>query len=283
MTTVVSDQGNRVKVWDNAAAQYNDAVGRMSRSAADRLVTLADKYHSFDCPDNNAIDLGAGTGSLTNTLSSRFPTLPILATDISERMLEELRASTPAISGNMVSTRVLDMADPTAHGVPEGSFSHAFSTFALQAIEGQPQDAIQGIHQILRPHGTVALAIWDFDGMCSPHQIWREAAQSVDSAYVNPPILSDSQWTGLRQLEAGLKQAGFREIRTEVFRCHLDVGTKGFMDFFWESGNPMPKDRIRSFEGNIEKVKVAMERILNERYHDGRSIFVDTALALARK
>lgn len=283
MTTIASDQGNRIKVWDNAAAQYNNAVGRMSRSGADRLVTLADELHSLDCPDNNAIDLGAGTGSLTNTLSSRFPTLPILATDISERMLEELRASTPVLSRNMVSTRVLDMADLSAYGVPEESFSHAFSTFALQAIEGQPQDAIQGIHRILRPHGTVALAIWDFDGMCGPHQIWREAAQSVDSAYVNPPILSESNWTGLRQLEAGLKRAGFREIKRESFRCHFDVGTKGFMEFFWESGNPMPKDRIRSFRGDIEKVKVAMEKLLNERYHNGRSIFVDTALALARK
>lgn len=283
MTTIASDQGNRIKVWDNAAAQYNNAVGRMSRSGADRLVTLADELHSLDCPDNNAIDLGAGTGSLTNTLSSRFPTLPILATDISERMLEELRASTPVLSRNMVSTRVLDMADLSAYGVPKESFSHAFSTFALQAIEGQPQDAIQGIHRILRPHGTVALAIWDFDGMCGPHQIWREAAQSVDSAYVNPPILSESKWTGLRQLEAGLKRAGFREIKREGFRCHFDVGTKGFMEFFWESGNPMPKDRIRSFRGDIEKVKVAMEKLLNERYHNGRSIFVDTALALARK
>lgn len=283
MTTVASDHGNRNKVWDDAAAQYNNGVGRMSRSGADRLVTLVDELHSFDYPDNNAIDLGAGTGSLTHALSSRFPTLPILATDISERMLEELRASTPVLSKKMVSTRILDMADTSAPGVSEESFSHAFSTFALQAIEGQPQDVIQGIHRILRPHGTVALAIWDFDEWCGPHQIWREAAQSVDSAYVNPPILSEPQWTGLRQLEAGLERAGFREIKTEIFRCHFDVGTKGFMDFFWESGNPMPKDRLRSFKGDIEKVKVAMEKILNEKYHDGRSIFVDTALALARK
>ena len=55
------------------------------------------------------------------------------------------------------------------------------------------------------------------------------------------------------------------------------------MDFFWASGNPMPKNRIRSFKGDIEKVKVVMEKILIEGYDDGRSIFVDTALALARK
>ena len=253
------------------------------RSTTNRLITLADELHLLNYPDNIAIDVGAGTGSLTNTLSSSFPTLPILATDISERMLKELRDSTPVPSKKMVSTRVLDMASLREHGVPEESFSHAFSTFALQALEGHPQDAIQEMNRILRPYGIVALAIWDFDRMCAPHQIWREAAQSVDSTYVNPPILSESQWTGLRQLEAGLKEAGFREIKTAEFRCHFDVGTKGFMDFFWESGNPMPKARIRSFKGDIAKVKVSMEKILIERYHDGRSIFVDTALALARK
>ena len=241
IVALVSDQAdseasNRANIWDDAAAQYNNVVGRMSRSAAERLITRADKLDSLNDPNNSAIDLGAGIGSFTHMLSLRFPTLPILATDISERRLDQLRASTRILCKDTVTTCVLHMADPTAQGVPEESFSHVFSTFAMQAVEGQPQSVIQGMRPILRLDGTIALGIWDFDEICGPHEIWRDASQTVDPTYVNPPKFPETQWIGLRQLEAGLKLAGFRDIGTEDFRCQFDVGTEGFMDFGWRSG-----------------------------------------------
>lgn len=55
------------------------------------------------------------------------------------------------------------------------------------------------------------------------------------------------------------------------------------MKFFWESGTPMPVQRIESFKVDLEKVKKVMERILTEQYDNGRNIPLEAALAAGRK
>lgn len=90
-----SDASNKwvdPKSWDSAAAEYDNAVGRSSRNGASRLIKLADTLHPLSTPSARAIDLGAGTGSLTHLLAAAHPSLPILATDISPSMLEQLMA-----------------------------------------------------------------------------------------------------------------------------------------------------------------------------------------------
>jgi len=87
----------------------------------------------------------------------------------------------------------------------------------------------------------------------------------------------------LSQLELGPRQSGFRDIKVELFRIGFDVGREGFMKFFWESGTPMPVQRIESFKVDLEKVKKVMERILTEQYDNGRNIPLEAALAAGRK
>lgn len=72
-------------------------------------------------------------------------------------------------------------------------------------------------------------------------------------------------------------------MKSEVVHLGFDVGKEGFMRFFWESENPMPKDRQSSFEGDLGKVKVEMERILDEVYEGGPKIPLSAALAVGRK
>ena len=64
--------------WNPAAVRYDDAVGRSSRAGAAQLIQLADALHSLSTtPNSRAIDLGAGTGSLTHRLATYAPDLPI--------------------------------------------------------------------------------------------------------------------------------------------------------------------------------------------------------------
>jgi methylase of polypeptide subunit release factors len=78
------------KIWDIAGAQYENVVARSSKIGAARLITLANDLHPLSSPNARAIDLGAGTGSLTYTLAAAYPSLPILVTDITPGMLEQL-------------------------------------------------------------------------------------------------------------------------------------------------------------------------------------------------
>lgn len=74
---------------------------------------------------------------------------------------------------------------------------------------------------------------------------------------------------------------------TEVYEIGFDVGKEGFMQYFWESGNPMTVDRMASFEGwgDLSDVKREMERILegDERYKGGERIPLSAASAVGRR
>jgi len=63
------------KTWDKAASQYEDAVTRSSKLGAQRLITLADEVEPLSNPNAKAIDLGAGTGSLTYLLAAAYPSI----------------------------------------------------------------------------------------------------------------------------------------------------------------------------------------------------------------
>ncbi|EPE25358.1 S-adenosyl-L-methionine-dependent methyltransferase [Glarea lozoyensis ATCC 20868] len=271
--------------WDDAAAEYNEAVGRSSRLGAAHLITLADALHPISSVSNaRAIDLGAGTGSLTHLLSAAFPSLPILATDISPGMLEELMTIADLTRNQSITTQVADMASPVGGAVTEGSFSHVFSTMAIQVLpEPAGEGTLKKWSSLLAPRGIVAIGMWDFDENCGPHTLWAEAATAVDPSYRNPSLLPPRHWYGRAQLEKGLKEAGFRDIKSEVLDIGFHVGKEGFMRFFWESGNPMAKDRQASFKGDLAKVKVEMERLLDGVYEGGRKIPLSAALAVARR
>ncbi|KAL8848629.1 MAG: hypothetical protein Q9221_006354 [Calogaya cf. arnoldii] len=102
--------------WNRTASHYNDAVGRSTHIAAARLITLANTHHPLTAPSARAIDLAAGTGSLTHQLATFAPSLPILATDLAQRMLDQLIALRPNPSKSKIETQILDMANPFANG-----------------------------------------------------------------------------------------------------------------------------------------------------------------------
>lgn len=269
--------------WNNHAKQYDDAVGRSSSLGISHLISLVETFDPpLSAPGTRIIDLGAGTGSLAFQLAKKYPELPILATDISPGMIDQIKAN-PLATAN-ITAQVVDMRAPVGGGTAaENSFSHVFSTMAIQALyDPVGQGTLDQWKRLLQPSGLVAIAVWDFDQNCGPHALWREAATLVDPTYVNPPLLPEGHWLGLSELEKGLKKAGFLEVEAASQPVGFDVGKEGFMRFFWESGNPMPLERQKSFQGDLGKVRVEMERLLDEVYEGGRNIPLSVGFAVGR-
>ena len=98
----------------------------MSVLAADRLTSVIHEIHTFNPDTGFVLDNGAGTGALTTTLKFKYPTLRVLAADISPGMLKTIEAK------HLPNTETLVIDASDLNG-PLGTrtFSHVLSTFMI--------------------------------------------------------------------------------------------------------------------------------------------------------
>lgn len=273
------------KPWEAAATHYTETVGPSSALAAPHMVALASSLVPLGGRDSGSriLELGAGTGSLTFAIVAAAPTAPLLATDISSEMLNQLRANAVKAGVGVIPTQILDMTAPITPATPEGAFSHVFCFMALQNLP-EPLPSIREWLRLLRPGGVLAVGVWDFDQPTGPHDIWLKAARKVVAGHVDTTMLPPGRWNGLVDLEKGLRGIGLRDVKAQPCQVGFNVGSEGFMHFFWESRSPMPVAyRKGRSEDEIEKLKAAMLDILKDEYDDGKNIPLWTGLVAGIK
>jgi ubiquinone/menaquinone biosynthesis C-methylase UbiE len=123
---------------------------------------------------DSALEVGVGTGRLTNELLERAGT--VTAVDISEKMLEKVRAK-------YLDAKNLNLRSVDAHALDRipgyGSFDAVVSMRMLPHIED-----IIGVLQLLRdaakPSGTVIVDFWNRHSYVH----WRKRRSSVYNHYV---------------------------------------------------------------------------------------------------
>ena len=282
--TINYDDYGKAEHWNDDAAEYAVTIEPSTRIAAPRLVDLANALVSIEAPQTNILELGAGTGSLTQTLLQKYPIAPLLATDISPSMLAQLRASTNHLpTSPRFRTLILDMIAPVTPETPKGTFTHIFSTMALQSLNN-PDQTLAAWLPLLAPGGVMAIGIWDHDHPLGTLDIWRETVHEFDPAYVDPPTLPKGAWTGRKQLEEGMARLGLGDITSESFDLGFQSGLDGFMQFWWGGKHPISLDRIRKRpEQQLRDMKEVMLKIVREKYENGTRIPLWTALAVGRK
>ena len=234
------------KKWTAHAATYDSNVGYMTSTAADRLVQLTDSMLPYADLNSSVLDSGAGTGSLTIRLSQRFPSVPILATDISSGML----ATIDALRLPNVTTRIVDASQ--AGALDAESASHVLSTFMVQFLP-DPQGAIEEMCRTVRPGGVLGVGIWDERN--EPNQAWAKACRTLDTGYRVPKPHDESAWYSTGELEKALSNAGLKEVRSEIVSVrHVHESTGSFMKFWFEGGNPAIQSMVNDWKGSMEDV-----------------------------
>jgi trans-aconitate methyltransferase len=123
--------------WD--PAQYRTRTGFVTAGGLP-VVDLLDPR-----PGERILDLGAGTGELTQAIAARGAS--VLGVDASQAMVEAARAAHPGLT--------FDRADGQA--LPyEAEFDAVFSNAALHWMP-RAEAVARGIHRALRPGGRLAL------------------------------------------------------------------------------------------------------------------------------
>jgi SAM-dependent methyltransferase len=209
--------GQPVDVWA-AGAAYEPYVGRWSRLVAQEFL------HWLNVPtDSDWLDVGCGTGALTQTILQNVHPRTITSIDQSAGFIAYARQQ---VADEHVTFHVGD-----AQKMPfdTASYDAAVSGLVLNFIP-QPDVALREMKRVVRPGGVVAVYVWDYaDKMQLMRHFWN-AVTELDPAANN---LDEGHRFPICHLDALAKlfqAVGLQNVETRA----IDVNTR-FRDFddYW--------------------------------------------------
>lgn len=158
---------NSSDIFSNAQA-YEAYVGRWSHFVAHRFIAWLDI-----APGRAWLDVGAGTGILTQVILQQAPPTKVVAVDQSEGYLEFARQR---IHDDRVEFRVSDAA---AIAFESPQFDVAVAGLVLNFVPS-PEHAAKSMAQVVRSGGMVGAYVWDYSGQMQMMRHFWDAAIQVD-------------------------------------------------------------------------------------------------------
>jgi SAM-dependent methyltransferase len=200
--------------WDSGDA-YEPYVGRWSRLVAREFV----RWLALP-PGSRWLDVGCGTGALTQTVLEHAAPSEVVGTDPSAAYIALARA-------RMDDPRVnLEIGDAQALQAAAATFDAVVSGLVLNFVP-RPELAVAEMARVARPGGTVAAYVWDYaEGMQLMRHFWDAAgvldpkAKELDEGrrfwLCKPEPLSRLFLT------AGLEDVEVREIEVPTYFRDFD-------------------------------------------------------------
>jgi SAM-dependent methyltransferase len=192
---------------------YDRFMGRYSRELAPAFADFAGIR-----PGLTALDVGCGSGVLTEELASRLGPEQVAGIDPS-----------PLLEACAVRVPGADLRSGAAEQLPwpDAVFDAALAQLVIHFLDG-PGAGVGEMQRVVRAGGVVAACSWDFaDGMEMLRAFW-EAARSGDTS-----VAGERTSFGTRDdLDELWRARGFEEISVEA----LDVSTRyESFDDLWAS------------------------------------------------
>lgn len=149
--------------WADGDA-YEAFMGRWSRVLAHEVLARLANSDGL-----RWLDVGCGTGALSQAILQRAAPTELLGVDRSPRYVAHAR-------GTINDRRVrFEVADAQAHPFRDGSFDVAISGLVLNFIP-EPERMLAEMRRVVRPGGRVAVYVWDYAaGMEFLRRFWDVA------------------------------------------------------------------------------------------------------------
>jgi SAM-dependent methyltransferase len=174
-------------VW-NDAERLERYVGRWSRLVAREFVDWLEVP-----PDGRWLDVGCGSGALTETVLTQAAPASVVGVDTSE-------AFVAYAAGRVTDPRAaFAVGDAQALDRPDASFDAVASSLVLNFLP-DPGRGVAEMARVVRPGGLVAGYVWDYAGEMQLMRRFWDAAVELDPAVAdldegrrmavcNPPAL----------------------------------------------------------------------------------------------
>ena len=144
-------EASRHDSWQ-AGDSYDLYMGRWSRRIAPRFIDWLDAPPALDW-----LEVGCGTGALSEAVLARAAPASLLAVDPSEGFVAAAR-------GRIVDGRAtFAIGDAQALGEPDGSRDVVVSGLMLNFVPDR-QRALREMRRVLRPGGRLGFYVWDYPG-----------------------------------------------------------------------------------------------------------------------
>ncbi len=157
----------RPDVWQIADA-YESYVGRWSRSVAGAFIDWLALPAA-----GRWLDVGCGTGALTECILSRAAPSGVTGIDSSEGFIAHVRQHLRDPRANFRP------GNAEAMPFPDGVFDAAVSGLVLNFVP-HPEKAIAELRRTLRADGTAAVYVWDYAGKMQLMRYFWDAAAILD-------------------------------------------------------------------------------------------------------
>lgn len=150
------------------AALYDRYVGRYGPALAAALLEVADVR-----PGERALDVGAGTGALTEALVDLLGAPAVAAVEPSPSFAAACRERHPGVDVRLSGAESLPFADA------------AFDVVLPQLVVNFLADvdaALAEARRVVRPGGRVAATVWDYAGGMTLTRAFWDAAAAIDES-----------------------------------------------------------------------------------------------------
>jgi ubiquinone/menaquinone biosynthesis C-methylase UbiE len=194
----------RQEIWAVGAA-YEPYVGRWSRLVAREFVAWLNVP-----PGRRWLDVGCGTGALSQTILDIASPLTTTGIDRSEGFVAYVREQIRDERANF------EVGDAQALPAPNAYYDAVVSGLVLNFVP-HPAKMVAEMKRVARPGGTVAIYVWDYAGQMQLMRYFWDAAAALDPAArdlaesLRFPLCQPDKLTELFQ-EAGLETVEVRPI-----------------------------------------------------------------------
>ncbi len=189
-------------IWASGEA-YEPYIGRWSRAVAHQVLAWLSVP-----PGSRWLDVGCGTGALSNVILDATSPAEVLGIDPSAEYIAYARR-------RLTDPRArFEVGDARALPVPSAAFDAVVTGLVLNFVP-EPATAVAELARAARPDGAIGAYVWDYSGGMELMRRFWDAAVALDrsaieldegrrfAAICNPDALIDLfRGAGLRNVEA---------------------------------------------------------------------------------
>jgi SAM-dependent methyltransferase len=185
------------------ADAYERFMGRFSRPLGPLLADLAGIERG-----QRVLDVGCGTGALTDELVRRLGAGAVVALDPSEPFVVRVAERHPGVEVHVAPAEKIPCADD--------AFDAALAQLVVHFMS-DPVAGLRELRRVTRPGGVVAATVWDHAGT-SPLSLFWDTVAELDDAAQNEANLAGARPGHLGELfrEAGLASVEETALQVEV-------------------------------------------------------------------